>query len=131
MHLPCVNRWHHSQSHRRWKHWEPVYSASVRLSRKYPFPKKANCKRLAATWLQNCTSLEKVHLPDSVTVISTSMFYGCHALYKVVAGGVDTIEDYAFFGDEKLRVVSIRRKKIIASQAFEGCDPTLMIEYLQ
>jgi hypothetical protein len=81
--------------------------------------------------LQNCTSLDKLRLPDGVTVIPTSMCYGCSRLRSVAAGGVDTVEDSAFYGNKNLRTVSIRSKKIIAPQAFEGCDPDLVIEYLK
>ena len=97
---------------------------------KVNFSKESKLRAIGSHLLQNCTSLDKLRLPDSITVIPTSMFYGCSKLRKVVAKGVDTIEDYAFYGNENLRTVSIRTKKIIAPQAFEGCDPALEIEYL-
>ncbi|MFH1512457.1 MAG: leucine-rich repeat domain-containing protein [Bacillota bacterium] len=94
------------------------------------FTKDSLLHTIGSHLLQNCTSLDKVRLPDSITVIPTSMFYGCSQLKKVVAKGVDTIEDYAFYGNTSLRTVRIRAKKVIAPQAFEGCDPALEIEYL-
>ncbi len=94
------------------------------------FTKDSLLHTIGSHLLQNCTSLDKVRLPDSITVIPTSMFYGCSQLKKVVAKGVDTIEDYAFYGNISLRTVRIRAKKVIAPQAFEGCDPALEIEYL-
>ncbi len=93
------------------------------------FAKDSKLKVIGSHLLQNCTALAKLHLPSSVTVIPTSMCYGCLKLRKVVAGGVHTIEDYAFFGNENLQSVHISFKKIIAAQAFEGCDPAVVIEY--
>ena len=97
---------------------------------KLEFSQDSKLRTLGSHLLQNCTALETVQLPDSITVIPTSMFYGCLGLRRVVARGVDTIEDYAFYGNENLRSVSIRSKKIIAPQAFEGCNPALEVEYL-
>ena len=97
---------------------------------KLRFAKDSSLRTIGSHLLQNCTSLEKIHLPDSITVIPTSMCYGCANLRKVVAHGAHTIEDYAFYGNGSLRTVSINHKKTIASQAFEGCDPALVIEYL-
>ena len=94
------------------------------------FSKESKLRSIGSHLMQNCASIEKVRLPDSITVIPTSMFYGCSNLKKVVAKGVDTIEDYAFYGNESLRTVRIHSKKMIAPQAFEGCDPSLEIEYL-
>ncbi len=94
------------------------------------FAKDSKLKVIGSHLLQNCTALTKLHLPNSVTVIPTSMCYGCLKLRKVVAGGVHTIEDYAFFGNESLQSVHISFKKIIAAQAFEGCDPAVVIEYM-
>lgn len=98
--------------------------------KKLSFDKDGSLRSIGSHLLQNCAALEKLRLPDGITVIPTSMFYGCASLKKVVARGVDTIEDYAFYGDENLRTVRIRAKKAIAPQAFEGCDPSLEIEYL-
>lgn len=94
------------------------------------FSKESRLRTIGSHLLHNCTSLDKIHLPDSIKVIPTSMFYGCAKLRKVTAKGADTIEDYAFFGNESLRTVTIRARKAIAPQAFEGCDPALVIEYL-
>jgi len=98
--------------------------------KKLKFAKDGSLRRIGSHLLQNCTALEKLRLPDGITVIPTSMFYGCSVIKKVVARGVDTIEDYAFYGNLALRSVRIRTKKKIAEQAFEGCDPELEIEYL-
>ncbi|HPJ01299.1 MAG TPA: leucine-rich repeat protein [Candidatus Limiplasma sp.] len=97
---------------------------------KLRFAKDSSLRTIGSHLLQNCTSLEKIHLPDSIAVIPTSMCYGCASLRRVVAHGAHTIEDYAFYGNISLRTVSMSHKKIIASQAFEGCDPALVIEYL-
>ncbi|HPJ02069.1 MAG TPA: leucine-rich repeat domain-containing protein [Candidatus Limiplasma sp.] len=97
---------------------------------KLTIPKDGNLRSIGSHLLQNCTALEKLRLPDAITTIPTSMFYGCSALRKVTAKGVDTIEDYAFYDNESLRTIRIRSKKSIAAQAFEGCDPSLEIEYL-
>lgn len=97
---------------------------------KLDFAKSGRLRVIGSHLLQNCTSLQKVRLPDSIKVIPTSMCYGCSRLQSVIAKGVNTIEDYAFFGNESLRTVTIGAKKIIAPQAFQGCDPALAIEYL-
>lgn len=97
---------------------------------KLDFAKSGRLRVIGSHLLQNCTSLLTIHLPDSIRVIPTSMCYGCSRLQTAVAKGVNTIEDYAFFGNESLRAVTIGSKKIIAPQAFEGCDPALTIEYL-
>jgi len=94
------------------------------------FSKESRLQHIGSHLLQNCTALEKMRLPDTITTIPTSMFYGCSNIRKVVAKGVDTIEDYAFYGNESLRTIRIRTKKMISPQAFEGCDPALEIEYL-
>ena len=101
-------------------------SALTKLS----FVKDGKLRSIGSHLLQNCTALEKLRLPDAITTIPTSMFYGCSKLRKVTAKGVDTIEDYAFYGNESLKTIRIRTKKSIAAQAFEGCDPSLEIEYL-
>ena len=97
---------------------------------KVSFSRESKLQTIGSHLLQNCTALDKMRLPDSIAVIPTSMFYGCSSLRKVVAKGVDTIEDYAFYGNEALRLIRIRTKKSISAQAFEGCDPSLEIEYL-
>lgn len=97
---------------------------------KLTFVKDGKLRSIGSHLLQNCTALEKLRLPDAIATIPTSMFYGCSALKKVTAKGVDTIEDYAFYGNLNLRTIRIRAKKAIAAQAFEGCDPSLEIEYL-
>ena len=94
------------------------------------FAKSSRLRVIGSHLLQNCTSLQTIQLPDSIRVIPTSMCYGCSKLRKVTARGVNIIEDYAFFGNENLRAVSIGSKKVIAPQAFEGCDPALSIEDL-
>ncbi|HPF86689.1 MAG TPA: leucine-rich repeat domain-containing protein [Candidatus Limiplasma sp.] len=100
--------------------------------KKVTFPKGSNrLHTIGSHLLQNCTALEKARLPRSITTIPTSMFYGCSNLKKVVAKGVDTIEDYAFYGNESLRTVRIGERGSIAPQAFEGCDPGMEIEYVQ
>ena len=91
--------------------------------------KNSKLRTLGSHLFHSCISLDKIQLPKSITVIPTSMCYGCLALREVIAKGVDTIEDYAFYGNTSLRSVKILSMKTIASQAFEGCDPALEIDY--
>ena len=84
-------------------------------------------RSLGSHLLSSCTALTGLWLPNSVTVIPTSMCYGCLKLEHVVAKGVETIEDYAFYHNKNLQSVRICGLKNIAAQAFEGCDPSLMI----
>ena len=72
---------------------------------------------------EDCTSLESVTIPDSVTTIGGYAFSGCTSLESVTIGdSVTTIVDYAFFGCTSLASVTIPDSVTsIGAGAFEGC----------
>ena len=56
----------------------------------------------------NCTSLESVHLPNSLTTIEDRTFYGCSGLRSIeIPTNITTIGYYAFYGCSGLTAVHI------------------------
>ena len=71
----------------------------------------------------DCTSLEEVTIPDSVTTIGDSAFEDCTSLEEVTIGdSVTTIGDYAFLRCTSLTEVTIGESvTTIRDHAFSGC----------
>ena len=56
----------------------------------------------------NCTALEKMELPDSITKISDNLFCDCTSLWKVsIPESVTEISDYAFLECTSLKSIDI------------------------
>ena len=81
-------------------------------------------KKIADYCFENCTSLKKVVIPDSVSVLGTGAFQGCTSLESVKLGnGLYVIKEVAFRYCRSLVTISIGDKiHTIDNQSFEGCD---------
>ena len=69
------------------------------------------------------TSLEIIHLPNTVEVIEKGAFSGCTRLYKVnLNDGLTTISEQAFYDCTSLDSINIPKTVLsIKSSAFNGC----------
>lgn len=69
------------------------------------------------------TTIKSIHLPDSMTRIKSSMFYGYKNLRSVyIPDSITTIEKYAFYECARLSSISIPESvTTIEKHAFEGC----------
>lgn len=64
-----------------------------------------DCRFLYNTAFQNCSNLDSVRLPSSVTTILGGAFSGCHSLESLKIGStVTTIGNYAFLDCPKLEL---------------------------
>ena len=72
---------------------------------------------------QNCTSLENINIPQSVTFIGENAFIQCENLKSIdIPGNINTIEG-AFFNCYNLKNINISEGvKIIKSYAFYSCN---------
>lgn len=73
----------------------------------------------------NCTSLEEITLPDTVTAINASAFRGCSGLKKIVLpSGLKTIGNGAFYNCSQWAgdVIIPETVTTINAQAFQGCS---------
>ena len=70
-----------------------------------------------------CSSLKSISLPQGVTSIGRSAFWGCSGLTSVdIPNSVTSIGDYAFYGCTGLTSIDIPNSVItIGSSAFDGC----------
>ncbi len=81
-------------------------------------------------YFSDCTSLESIVLPASVTFIPDGMFSGCTSLTTVVAEGTITeIGENAFMEAESLTTLpDLSNVTVIGSQAFYECSSLTGIE---
>lgn len=72
---------------------------------------------------QNCISLTKITIPNSVTYLGVRAFYKCAELTSVTLGsGLREISEYAFYKCEKLESVTVSPSlDRIGNYAFRGC----------
>ncbi len=72
---------------------------------------------------ENNTSLVKVTLPDTITIIGSEAFYGCRALSEInIPNGVTAIRSGAFFHCESLTSIALPDSLIsIGENAFTSC----------
>ena len=75
-------------------------------------------------FLQNNSSLKQVEIPQEVTVIGKSMFYGCSGLEEfVIPARITRIEAFAFSGCSSLREITISGSLAsIGNNAFANCS---------
>ena len=88
----------------------------------YEIPDSVTSIGNSAFW--GCSSLTSVTIPDSVRVIGNNVFAGCSKLSDVIMGiGVTTIGQRAFINCTNLSNVIIPNSvAIIENNAFEGCN---------
>ena len=81
---------------------------------------------------KNNTTLKKVTIPDSVTIIYDSAFEGCTSLTSVVIGdGIVSIGSYAFEGCTSLTKIFIPKKvNSLGTGAFMDCTNLRTIKFM-
>ena len=89
---------------------------------KYFTEKEMKCIEVDAFY--GCTNLEKVTLPEGVTIIDVRAFGGCSSLSSVmIPDNVTTLGSYAFYQCSNLTSVTIGEKvQRIGDWAFFGCS---------
>lgn len=79
----------------------------------------------------NCSDLEEVYLPKTITTIPKCCFYDCHNLTMITGGEyVQVIEDYAFANCQKLLFMNLYRTRYIGEYAFYKCKKLEKIAYV-
>jgi mannan endo-1,4-beta-mannosidase len=79
----------------------------------------------------NCTSLESITLPDSVTSIKSDTFSYCTSLKSItIPDSVTRINARAFYQSSKLKSVTIKSKKLVwvGKNAFSGMKSSAQIK---
>ena len=97
-----------------------VVAAKKNKITKVTIPDRADCKgyRLNVTTIGNnafagCKALEKLTIGNKVTVIGKNAFKKCSKLETVVIGkAVKTISSKAFIGDNKIKKITFKGKKL-------------------
>ena len=97
-----------------------VVAAKKNKITKITIPDRADCKgyRLNVTTIGNnafagCKALEKLTIGNKVTVIGKNAFKNCSKLETVVIGkAVKTISSKAFIGDNKIKKITFKGKKL-------------------
>ncbi len=78
---------------------------------------------------ENCTSLEEIAIPNSVSTIPNGCFCNCCSLKKaVIPGSVYEINPYAFYGCSALKDVDLRYVTKIDDHAFSFCRKLTKVE---
>lgn len=94
---------------------------------------EAQFTSLPDAFLSNCSTLEEVILPETLTIIPQEAFYYCRKLAKVTAPGVSTVRQSAFYYCQALTKFDISNVSIIGNSAFYNCsafNPTQFSETL-
>lgn len=99
-----------------------VYDNDISENGKFIVPD--NVTRIGDSTFYGCKSLEEVVIPNSVTEIGNYAFSGCKSLKEVVIpNGVTEIGDSAFWGCKSLEEVTIPNSVTeIGDYAFWGCE---------
>ncbi|MDO5589640.1 MAG: leucine-rich repeat protein [Lachnospiraceae bacterium] len=89
--------------------------------KKFDFSKVSSLGRIA---FYNCSSLESIEFPETVTVINDSTFQNCSSLTSLnIPGTVKTIGANAFSGCKNLKELKIEDGVTsIGEYAFTGCE---------
>ncbi len=66
-------------------------------------------------------NITKITLPDTMTVINNSTFFGMSSLAHIIGNGVQVIGDSAFSGITSLVTVEMDNTVTIGKDAFKGC----------
>lgn len=71
------------------------------------------------------------YIPSGAAMVPRSMFYRCKRLFVLeLPGTIERIDDFAFFGCERLRCLDLRscgRLREIGASAFEGCTGLVQV----
>ena len=83
----------------------------------------SNCKIIADSAFNDCTSLTEIVIPDSVTSIGDNAFNNCTGLQTVTIGdGVTSLNGFDFTGNKNLKTVELGDGiKQIRDSEFSGC----------
>ena len=78
-----------------------------------------------------CTSLDKIFIPNGIKNIGSYAFKDCTSLTHVVLpNGLEKIEEFAFDGCKNLEFITIPESvKFLGSAVFKGCDKLKCIKY--
>lgn len=82
---------------------------------------EAEFVELPSSFMYDKYSLKEVVLPEMLTSISSSAFYGCIHLQKVIAQGVKILYNYAFYNCKELSEFDISNVTSIGDYAFYRC----------
>ena len=95
----------------------------------FPEGKKVNMRLQS---FKDCTSLERITLPQTWTAIPQSFFYGCTSLNNIeLPESVKTIGSYAFYKCSSLEKMTLGEKVTsVGSKAFYGADSLSEISFL-
>lgn len=86
--------------------------------------------RIGERAFENCTSLTQIDIPDLVSEIGKSAFFQCSRLSVVTLGsGLGTIGDYAFLSTAIAQLTIPASVTHIGFFAFEGCDRLLSVHF--
>lgn len=79
---------------------------------------------LPDSYFYGCTALTHVYLPSTLRVIGRFAFYGCKALKEIdLPESLQRIEEYAFAGCASLLCVALpQRVESVGTAAFRGCS---------
>ena len=73
--------------------------------------------------VQDCNDLTEVKLPDTITHIAKSAFFGSHNIQTInFPDSLDTIEEGAFWGCTKIQTVVLPKNCKIEKHAFAFCE---------
>lgn len=78
------------------------------------------------TWLQRnafaeCTILEEIVLPTTITTVGDRTFYNCSSLKQIdISNEVESIGSYAFYGCSSLTEIKVPQNTEIKDYAFDG-----------
>ncbi len=79
-------------------------------------------ERIKKFVFNNCSSLESVTIPDSVTEIGIRAFEGCDKLKEIKANGVKVVEDQTFQSMKGLETVSLMGAETLEREVFFMCS---------
>ena len=85
------------------------------------FEENSSLKTVGNYAFRNCTSLESIELPDSVTSLGTFAFRYCSSLVYADVGSATSIQTYTFDYCESLVSVTMDSVKTIGTYAFRYC----------
>lgn len=90
---------------------------------KITLPENIACDGISNDAFYNCTSLQEINIPDSITLINNWAFYNCVSLKQIdLSKNITEISKCAFSKCSGLEKIYIYEKcTSIADEAFDGC----------